>query len=52
MYQLVAAFTILTHVDELLDVSGGEVPEDGGVVEVGQPGHVLAHVKLGRIHLG
>ena len=41
-----------THVDEPLDVSGGEVPEDGGVVQVGQPGHVLAHVELGRIHLG
>ena len=42
---------LLTHVDELLDVSDGKVPEDGGVVEVGQPGHVLAHVKLGRIDL-
>ena len=26
--------------------------EDGGVVEVGESGHVLAHVELGRVHLG
>ena len=48
---LAPLISLSTHVDELLDVSGGEVPEDGGVVEVGQPGHVLAHVKLGWIDL-
>ena len=32
-------------------VSGLEVVEDTGLVEVGQVGHVLAAVELGRVHL-
>ncbi len=40
-----------THVDELGLVAGLEVVEDGGLVEVGQVGHVLTLLKLGRVHL-
>ena len=43
---------ILTYVNEFLDVSDFEVPEDGCIVEIGEAGHVLAHVELGRVHLG
>lgn len=42
---------ILPHVDQILDVSQGEIVQDGGVVEVRQAGHVLAHVELGRVDL-
>ena len=38
-------------VDQLVDVSDPQVPEDRGVVEVGQIGHVLAAVELGRVDL-
>ena len=49
---VVRSGTEYTYVDELLDVADLEVMEDGGVVEVGESGHVLAHVELGRVHLG
>ena len=39
------------YIDELGLVSGPEVVQDGGLVEVGQVGHVLALLKLGRVHL-
>ena len=39
-------------VDQPLDVPLVQVEEDGGVVEVGQVGHVLAAVVLGRVDLG
>ena len=39
-------------VDQPLDVPLVQVEEHGGVVEVGQVGHVLAAVVLGRVHLG
>ena len=38
-------------IDKLVDVSHFQVPEHRGVVQVGQVGHVLAAVKLGRVHL-
>ena len=38
-------------VDQLVDISDLQVPKDGGVVEVGQVGHVLAAVELGRVDL-
>merc|ERR1711899_147185 len=37
-------------VDQLGLVAGLQVPEDGGVVEVGQVDHVLALLELGRVH--
>ena len=37
-------------VDHLSLVAGLQVPEDGGIVEEGQVDHVLALLKLGRIH--
>ena len=37
-------------VDHLGLVAGLQVPEDGGVVEVGQVDHVLALLELGRVH--
>merc|ERR1719210_1120606 len=36
-------------VDQLGLVAGLQVPEDGGVVEVGQVDHVLALLELGRV---
>ena len=44
---------IITRVgmDHLGLVAGLQVPEDGGVVEEGQVHHVLALLKLGRVHL-
>ena len=36
--------------DKLSLVSGLQVPEDRSVVEVGQVNHVLALLKLGRVH--
>ena len=38
-------------VDEFVDVSDPQVPEDGSVVEVSQVGHVCAAVELGRVNL-
>ena len=38
-------------VDELVDISHFQVPEHRSVIQVGQVGHVLAAVKLGRVHL-
>ena len=38
-------------VDQPLDVPLVQVEQDGGVVEVGQVGHVLAAVVLGRVDL-
>jgi hypothetical protein len=43
-------FICATYVDEFALVSALEVPENGGVVEIGEVGHVLALFKLGRIH--
>ena len=42
-------FIYRVGVDELGLVSGLQVPEDGGVVEVGQVDHVLALLELGRV---
>ena len=42
-------FIYRVGVDELGLVSGLQVPEDGGVVEVGQVDHVLALLKLGGV---
>ena len=38
-------------VDKLVDISDPQVPQDGGVIEVGQVGHVNAAVELGRVDL-
>ena len=38
-------------VDKLVNISDPQVPEDRGVIEVGQVGHVNATVKLGRVDL-
>ena len=40
-----------THVDQFCLVSGPQVVEDRGLVEVGEVGHVLTLLKLGRVHL-
>jgi hypothetical protein len=40
-----------TYIDEPLHVSLLEVEEDGGVVEVGQIGHVLTAVVLRGVNL-
>lgn len=40
-----------TYVDQLGLVSGLEVMKYRRLVEVGQVGHVLALLKLGRVHL-
>ena len=41
----------MSYIDELGLVSGPQVVEDRGLVEVGQVGHVLALFKLGRVDL-
>ena len=38
-------------VDKLVDISDLQVPEDGGVIEVGQVGHVLTAVELRGVDL-
>ena len=38
-------------VDQLVDISDLQVPEYGGVIEVGQVGHILAAVELGGVDL-
>ena len=38
-------------VDKLVDISDPQVPQDGGIIEVGQVGHVNATVELGRVDL-
>ena len=38
-------------VDQSLHVSHLQIEQHGGVIEVSQVGHVLAAVKLGRVHL-
>jgi hypothetical protein len=40
-----------SYVDEFGLVSGLEVPQDRRLVEEREVGHVLAFLKLGRIHL-
>jgi hypothetical protein len=40
-----------TYVDESAVVSIFQVPEDGGIVEIGEAGHVLAFLELWRVHL-
>ena len=37
-------------VDHLCLISGLQVPEDGGIVEESQVDHVLAFLKLWRVH--
>ena len=39
------------RVDQLVDVSDPQVPQHRRVVQVGQVGHVLAAVELGRVDL-
>ncbi len=41
----------MTYVDELGEVSGLEVVQYRGVVQVSQVAHVLATLEFGRIHL-
>ena len=38
-------------VNQLIDVSDPQIPEDGRVIEISEVGHVLATVELWRIHL-
>ena len=38
-------------VDKLIDISDSQVPQDRGVIEIRQVGHVGAAVELGRIDL-
>jgi hypothetical protein len=40
-----------TYIDEPLDVALLEVEEYRGIIEVGQVGHILTAVILGRVHL-
>ena len=41
----------VAYIDELAQVAVLEVPEDRGVVEVREAGHVLAFLELGRVDL-
>ena len=38
-------------VDQPLNVAVLQIEEDGGVIEIGEAGHVLAALVLGRVHL-
>ena len=38
-------------VDQLVDIADLQIPEDGGVIEVGQVGHVLTAVELRGVDL-
>ena len=38
-------------VDQLVDISDLQIPENGGIIEIGQVGHILAAVKLGGVDL-
>ena len=38
-------------VDQLVDIADLQIPENGGVIEVGQVGHVLTAVELWGVHL-
>ena len=40
-----------TYIDEFGLVAGAEVVQHAGLVEVGQVGHVLTLLVLGRVHL-
>jgi hypothetical protein len=40
-----------TYVDEATGVSGPEIVEHGGFVQVGHVGHVIAALELGWVHL-
>ena len=42
---------INTYIDKLGNISGLQVPEDGGLVEVGHVGHVVELLHLGRVDL-
>ena len=42
---------VKTHVDKFGLVSRPQIVEDRGLVEVGEVGHVLTLLKLGRVHL-
>ena len=42
---------VKTHVDKFCLVSGPQVVEDRGLVEISEIGHVLTFLKLGRVHL-
>ena len=41
----------ITYVDKFAVVSIFQVPENGGVVEIGEAGHVVAFLELRRVHL-
>ena len=45
------AGVLVTDVDHPGGVAAAQVEEDRSLVEVGQHGHVLHHVVLGRVHL-
>ena len=38
-------------VDELIDIADPKVPQNRGIIEIGQVAHVLTAVKLGRVDL-
>ena len=38
-------------VDQLVDISDLQIPENRGVIEIGQIGHILAAVELGGVDL-
>ena len=38
-------------VDQLVDISDLQIPENRGVIEIGQVGHILAAVELGGVDL-
>jgi len=40
-----------THINPVADVSGPEVVQDGSLRQIGQVGHVLTFLKLGRVSL-
>ena len=42
---------VYTHIYESVDVSRLEIPQDGSFVEVGEIGHVLTLLELGRVDL-
>jgi len=40
-----------TYVDKAVEVSDSQVVQDGGFVQIGHVGHIVAHLELGWIHL-
>lgn len=41
----------MTYVDQLVGVTSPQVVKDGGIVKVGQVGHVFGFFVFGRVHL-